>query len=160
MFDYFRNCSSNAHAVCCEDSPNKDLYNRCQSDDHDLHLRSQVRLKCDYCFNLQYFGQYLRYHIQIRHDGIPMDTNINMLLIPRFDQIDLDARSQWVGKINQRWMLSATKRAVNITFATTIGHFVRDLDFAKHIKQVYGFTHLFFCFFPWRACTMGFFSIL
>ena len=48
MFDYFRNCSSNAHQVCCEDSPTKGLYDHCQSDDLDLHSRSQVHLKLDY----------------------------------------------------------------------------------------------------------------
>ena len=26
MFDYFRNCSSNAHHVCCEDSLTEDIY--------------------------------------------------------------------------------------------------------------------------------------
>ena len=29
--------SSNAHEVCCEDSPTKGLYDYCQSDDLDLH---------------------------------------------------------------------------------------------------------------------------
>ena len=37
-----------AHQVCCEDIPAKDLYDNCQSDDPDLHSRSQVRLKPDY----------------------------------------------------------------------------------------------------------------
>ena len=30
MFYYFRNCSSNAPQVCCEDSPTKNLYNLVQ----------------------------------------------------------------------------------------------------------------------------------
>ena len=40
------------HHVCCEDtSPTKGLYDHyCQSDDRDLHSRSQVRLKLDYFF--------------------------------------------------------------------------------------------------------------
>ena len=46
--DYLRNYSSNAHQVCCEDSPIKGLYDYCQSDDIDLHSRSQVCLKLDY----------------------------------------------------------------------------------------------------------------
>ena len=46
------NNDNNAHQVCCEDSPTKGIYiyiyAHCQSDDLDLHLRSQVRLKFDY----------------------------------------------------------------------------------------------------------------
>ena len=49
MFDYFRNSSSNAHQVGCEDSPTEVLYNICQSDDLDLHLKSQLCLKLDKC---------------------------------------------------------------------------------------------------------------
>ena len=48
MFDYFKNYSSNAHQVYCEDSPNKGLNDHCQSDDIDIHTRSQVRLKREY----------------------------------------------------------------------------------------------------------------
>ena len=48
MFDYFRNCSGNPHHVCCEDRLAKSMYDHCQSDDLDLHPRSQVRLKLDY----------------------------------------------------------------------------------------------------------------
>ena len=48
MFHYLRNFSSNAHQVCCEDSLTKGLYNLCQSDDLDLHSRSQLRLKLDF----------------------------------------------------------------------------------------------------------------
>ena len=48
MFDYFRNHSSNPHQVCREDSATKCLYDHCQSNDLDLHSRSQVRLKLDY----------------------------------------------------------------------------------------------------------------
>ena len=33
---------------CCEDSPTKGLYDRCQSDDLDLPSMSQMRLKRDY----------------------------------------------------------------------------------------------------------------
>ena len=50
----------------------------------------------------------------------------------RFDDLDLDARSQWVGKDqNQRCMLSETKQAINIKLATTVGHSLHDLDFAN-----------------------------
>ena len=47
MFHYFRNYSSNAHQVCCEDSLTKDLKNLCQSADLDIHSRSQQCLKID-----------------------------------------------------------------------------------------------------------------
>ena len=47
----------------------------------------------------------------------------------RFDDFDLDALSQWDGKPKyQRCMLSATKRAISIKLATTVGHILRDLD--------------------------------
>ena len=39
MFDYFiiyLSNAANAHQVCCEDSPTKDLYDHFQSDDLDL----------------------------------------------------------------------------------------------------------------------------
>ena len=93
---YFRNCSSNAHQVNCEDIPTKGLYGHCQIDDLDVHSRSQVRLKPDYfltCDN--YIGQYLDYYIQTRQDGRLMDGHYAQAL---FDDFDLAARSQWVGK--------------------------------------------------------------
>ena len=49
MFDYFRNYSSNTHQVYCDDHPTKSLYDRCQSDDLDLHSMSHLRLKLDKC---------------------------------------------------------------------------------------------------------------
>ena len=72
MFDYFRNYSSNADHVGCEDSPTKGLvYNdHCQSDDLELHSRSHVRLKLTcLLFNLQYIGQHLSYYIATWHGG-------------------------------------------------------------------------------------------
>ena len=36
MFDYFRNYSSNARQVCCDDNSTKGLYDHCLSDDLDL----------------------------------------------------------------------------------------------------------------------------
>ena len=41
----------------------------------------------------------------------------------RFDDLDLDARLLWVGKgkTYQRCMLSATKQAISIKLATTVG---------------------------------------
>ena len=46
-------------------------------------------------FNLQYLRQYVSYYIQTWHDGRLMDA---LYAHSRFDDLDLDARSQWVGK--------------------------------------------------------------
>ena len=47
MFDYFKNCSRITYQACYEDSPTNGQYDHYQSDDLDLHSRSQVRLKLD-----------------------------------------------------------------------------------------------------------------
>ena len=91
---FFRNDSSNSHQLCCEDSPTKGLYDHCQSGDLDLHSRSQVHLK----FNLRYLRQYFSYCIQTWNACRLMDARY---AYARFDDLDLDARSQWVGKGNK-----------------------------------------------------------
>ena len=65
-------------------------YDPCQSDNRDLHSRSQVRFKT-LVFNLQYLGQYLSYYIYIQtwHGGILMDA---IYAHARFDDLDLDAK--------------------------------------------------------------------
>ena len=69
-----------------------------QSDDLDLHSRSQLLLKRQ-CFNLyynsNYLGQYLSYGIPTWHDDRLM---YGMYAHARFDDLGLDARSQWVGR--------------------------------------------------------------
>ena len=66
MFDYFRNCSSNAHRVCCEDSPTKGHYDHCQPwSSFTVTSASQTWLFC----NWQYLWHYLNYCIQTWHDG-------------------------------------------------------------------------------------------
>ena len=48
----------------------------------------------------------------------------------RFNNLDLDARSQWIGKAKyQCCMLSATKQAISFKPATKVGHILRDLDY-------------------------------
>ena len=70
MFDSFRNCSGNADHVCCEDSrPTNGLSDHCQSEDFDLHSRSQVRLKLDNLLICNIWP-FLSYYIQTWHDGI------------------------------------------------------------------------------------------
>ena len=61
----------------------------------------------------------------------------------RFDDLDLDARSQQRQKKNQRWMLSATKQAINIELATTVDHFLRD----KHVYMA------------WQPCFRSFVNV-
>ena len=48
----------------------------------------------------------------------------------RFDDLDLDARSQWVGKGEKSALhaLGNYKQAISIKLATTVGHFFPDLD--------------------------------
>ena len=44
-------------------------------------------------------------------------------------RFDINARSQWVTNANnQRCMLSATKQAISIKLAATVGHFLHDPD--------------------------------
>ena len=118
MFGYFTNYSSNAYQVCCEDSPTKGLYDNCQSDDLDLHSSA---CQTGLLFNLRYLGQYLNYHIQTCHDRRLMDA---IYAHARFDDLDPDARSQWVGKGKKHSsMLSVTKRQtchINIVIIISI----------------------------------------
>ena len=89
MFDYLRNCSSNAHDVCCEDSPSKGLrlYDHCQSEDLDLHSRSQLRLKLDYVLTCNMSDNILSYYNQTWRDGRLMH---DIRTHARFDGLDLD----------------------------------------------------------------------
>ena len=72
--------------------------------------------------NLQYLRQYVSYYIQTWHKGRRMDPLYDNV---RFDDIDVDARPQWVGKDKQ--IASATKQqqAISIKLATIVGHFFR-----------------------------------
>ena len=75
MFDSFKNCSSNAHHVCCEDGPTKSIYYHLQSDvRYRLRSRSQMRLQLDYSLTLKYIGHYFSYLIDIWHDDRRMDA--------------------------------------------------------------------------------------
>ena len=63
------------------------------SQGHDLDVTSASQTWL--LFNLQYLGQYLSYYIQTWHVGSLVDA---IDAHARFDYIDLDARSQWLGK--------------------------------------------------------------
>ena len=54
MFDYFRNCSSNTHHVCREDSPTKGLYDHGQSDDLDFTQGHNFFSNLTNMFNVYY----------------------------------------------------------------------------------------------------------
>ena len=75
-----------------------------------------------------YLGQYLSCGIQTWHDGRLMH---GIQAHARFDGL-----GHWckvtVGQqmqTNQRLIISTTKQATSIELATTVGHFVSDLDF-------------------------------
>ena len=70
---------------------------------------------------------YLSYCIQTWHDGRLMDA---LYAHAHFEDLDLDAwsHSGSAKAKNQLCMLSATKQAICIKLATTVGHFLCDLD--------------------------------
>ena len=143
MFDYFRNYSSDHHQVCSEHSPSKGLffaYEHFQSNDLGLNSRSQVRLKLDYFLLCNYLGWYLSNYIQTGLDGRPKH---GIYAHARLDDLDLDARSKWVGPAKiQWWNISTTKQTISIKLATTVGHFLRHFDFANVYNS--GLTLLLF----------------
>ena len=81
MFDYFKNFSSNAHQVCCEESPTicvasaKTLTfirrRNCVSHFTNVYTCSLIVI---------YLAQYLRYDIQIWHDGRRWHGIMRMLI--------------------------------------------------------------------------------
>ena len=85
MFDYFRNFSSNAHQV----------YMTIASPITLTFIQGYKCVSNLTTFYLQYLGQYLSYYIQTCHDGRLMDA---IYAHARFDDLDLDVTSQWVGK--------------------------------------------------------------
>ena len=95
MSDYFKNYSSNAHQIFFEDSLTKGLYDKFESDDLDLHWRSQVCLKLDY-FLIAISRTLLSYYIQTWRDGGLMDTIY--YAHAHFDGLDLDASYSWSAK--------------------------------------------------------------
>ena len=121
MFDYFRNCSSNAYQVCCEASPTKGLYNLfsvtfIQGHNWDLHL------KLDNCFTstiivISPVRQYLSYGIQTWHDGRLVHG------MYAYAQQCVARGKNW------HWIILTTKQVISIKLATMVGHFLHDLDF-------------------------------
>ena len=113
------NFSSNAHQVCCEDSPTKELYNlflvRWPWRSFKVTTASQTWHIFNYDSNIS--DDILL--IQTCHKGGLMHG-----VHARFDDLDLDARAQWVSRgQNQRWITSTTKQKISIKLTTTVGHF-------------------------------------
>ena len=70
MFNYFKNYPSNSLHVCCEDSPTDGLHMTiARSMTLTFTQGSQVRLKREYLFNLQYLGRHFSCCIQTWRDG-------------------------------------------------------------------------------------------
>ena len=69
MFDYFRNYSSNAHHVCCEESPTKGLYMTIASPMTLTFTQGQKRVKLDYFLTCNISDNMLSCCIQTWHDG-------------------------------------------------------------------------------------------
>ena len=93
MFDYFRNCLSNPHQVCFEDSPIKGPLLSFLSPMTLLFTqRSQLRHKLGNCSTctITAIRQYLCYGIRTWRDGRRMQ---GMYAHARFDDLDLYARS-------------------------------------------------------------------
>ena len=146
MFDYFRNFSSNAHHVCCEDSPIKGLYNRCQSDDLDLHSRSQLRLKLDSVLTCSWI---VRSRTNIY--SIAFKLGVTVHIHAHFDDLALtlttltlmQGHSGLAVEIIQRWTIITTKQAIRMLGLNSVSH---DLDF-ENIYILFYFFLLYFVFF-------------
>ena len=85
------NCLSHPHQVCCEDSPSKGPYGHCQSDDLDLHSRSQVRLQLDYFLTCNISDDIYANAFKL---GMAVDLYTRgTYRHARLDDLDFDARS-------------------------------------------------------------------
>ena len=69
MVGYFKNYSSNAHQVCCEDSPPKRSHTTITNPMTTTFIQGHTCISNLTTFNLQYIGQYLSYYIQSWHGG-------------------------------------------------------------------------------------------
>ena len=99
---HFRNCSSNAHQIRCEDSPTKGIF--CQSSDLALHSLSQLRLELDNVVTCGIIA--VSRTINIEPMTFKFGMNIDLCTAyfivyyhARLNDLDLDAR---VGKCKQK----------------------------------------------------------
>ena len=80
-----------------------------------------MRLKRDHFLTSNISDKWAFFNIQTWHSGRLHDA---IYVHDRFQDLELDARSSGSQKANnQRCMLLATKEAINIKLATTVGHF-------------------------------------
>ena len=122
--------------VCCEDSPPKGLW-----DDLDFRSRSQLRLKPDYFVTCNISDNTFAITFLL---GVTVDlwTPNNMLML---HDLNLDARSQWVGKgktisVACSGQLSASNKRYT---CYNDSHLLRDLALCK---RLYGLTIFLFFF--------------
>ena len=109
MFDYFRNYSS---SLSCEVCSTKGLYDHCQYDDLDLHLRSQVCLKLDYFLtrNISYNSEAIIFTLGIWSVvdlWMPCMFMLVLMTLPMMKGHSVSAKAE-----NRLCMLSATTQAI------------------------------------------------
>ena len=105
MFDYFKNCSSSAHDVFCEDKPTKGpLYNLClvwwpcpsfkvTNASQTWHIFN-MHYNCNISNNIWSCGIQTWYGSRLMHV-------IYIYVHAHFDDLDLDTKSQWIGRGKQ-----------------------------------------------------------
>ena len=135
MFDYFRNCSSNAHLACCEDCPTKVLCNlffvRWPCPSFKVTTASHTYA----CFNMHfnYNISDIIYAIAFKLGMTETVCIAYMLLLVSmtFTLMQSDSGTANAMQTNQHWIISTTKQAVGSKLVTTVGHYYlfTDLDF-------------------------------
>ena len=91
-------------------------YDHCQSNDLDLHLRSQVHIKLYYFLSCNISDNAITFKL-----GMTVDLWMPYMLV--LITLTLMLRHSGLAKAkSQRCMLSATKQAINIKLATKVGH--------------------------------------
>ena len=107
-----------------------------------------MHLKLDYFLTYNISDNIFRLLHQTWHDDRLMDA---IYAHDHFNDLDLEARSQWVSKgKNQCCMFSASKQAISIKLATTVGHFYVTLTL-----QTYLWLGHLLGFFLWVTLAVG-----
>ena len=97
MFHYFMNYSSNAHQVCYEYSPTTSLYDHCQSDNTLTFIQGHKCVSNVTTFKLT-ISRTTSELLHSTQRGMTLDLWMpHNYAHTRFDDFNLDARSQWVG---------------------------------------------------------------
>ena len=126
MFDYFGKFSSNAHHVCCEDSPTKGLHNlflfRWPWPSLTINCVSKLTNALICTWIIIYRKIFKLWHSNLAW-RLTYAWDVYILMVVSMTWLDLDARSQWIGRgKNQLWIIWTTKQAIQIKLAATVGH--------------------------------------